>query len=62
MDTIYALATAPGKAGVGVIRISGEQATRIGQALAGSLPAIGAARLRVLRDGAGDDQGGSCSD
>jgi tRNA modification GTPase len=53
MDTIYALATAPGKAGVGVIRISGDQATRIGQALVGSLPAIGAARLRVLRDGAG---------
>ena len=53
MDTIYALATAPGKAGVGVIRISGEQASRIGQALVGSLPAIGAARLRVLRDGAG---------
>ena len=53
MDTIYALATAPGKAGVGVIRISGDQATGIGQALAGSLPAIGAARLRVLRDGAG---------
>ena len=40
MDTIYALATAPGKAGVGVIRISGDQATRIGQALAGSLPAL----------------------
>ena len=38
MDTIYALATAQGKAGVAVIRISGPQAEAAGIALCGSLP------------------------
>lgn len=39
MDTIFALATAPGRAGVSVIRISGPQAFAVAQALSGrSLP------------------------
>jgi len=50
METIYALATAPGKAGVAVIRISGPEADRIATALAGDLPGVGAARLRNFRD------------
>jgi len=53
MDTIFALATAPGKAGVAVIRISGARAPSVGEALAGSLPPVGEARLRRLFDGKG---------
>jgi tRNA modification GTPase len=52
MDTIYALATARGKAGVAVVRVSGPLASE------GLLPLVGQfapprqAALRVLRDGA----------
>jgi tRNA modification GTPase len=53
MDTIFALATAPGKAGVAVIRISGPDAFDVGGALAGSVPAVGMARVRRLVDGQG---------
>lgn len=54
MDTIFALATAHGKAGVAVIRISGDLAWSTGEMLcAGSLPAPRVAGLRVLRDAAG---------
>lgn len=53
MDTIFALATAPGKAGVAVIRISGPGAFDVGRALAGSLPAPSQARLRCLSDAQG---------
>jgi tRNA modification GTPase len=53
MDTIFALATAPGKAGVAVIRISGPEAFAVGRALAGSVPAPSEARLRRLSDGQG---------
>lgn len=49
MDTIYALATARGRAGVGVIRISGPQAVRAAMALAGPLPEPRVAGLRALR-------------
>ncbi len=51
MDTIFALASAPGKAGVAVIRISGPQAVAAGTRLAGSLPPPRGTALRVLRDG-----------
>lgn len=49
MDTIFALATAQGKAGVAVIRVSGELAHRAGQQLAGLLPKPRVAGLRLLR-------------
>ena len=49
MSTIYALASARGKAGVALIRISGLEAFSAARQLAGSLPAPGAARLRTLR-------------
>lgn len=54
MDTIFALATARGKAGLAVIRISGPQARRAGTRLAGDLPAPRSTALRRLRDHAGE--------
>lgn len=53
MDTIFALATPHGKAGVAVIRVSGPLAHHAGQVLAGSLPDPRVAGLRVLKDGQG---------
>lgn len=55
MDTIFALATAQGRAGVAVVRISGPQAFDVARALAGSLPNARAPALRMLRDGQGGD-------
>lgn len=49
-DTIFALASAPGRAGVQVIRISGSQAGSVLQALAGRLPLPRQARLASLTD------------
>ena len=48
MHTIFALATARGKSGVAVIRISGPAAHEIGSGLAGALPPAGQAGLRVF--------------
>lgn len=48
MDTIYALASARGKAGVAVIRISGASSWSAVEALAGSLPEPRQAGLRRL--------------
>ncbi|MCR8549541.1 tRNA uridine-5-carboxymethylaminomethyl(34) synthesis GTPase MnmE [Salipiger sp. P9] len=53
MDTIFALASAPGKAGVAVIRVSGPKAWEAAGALAGRLPAPRQAALRHLRDAMG---------
>lgn len=50
MDTIFAPASAPGRAGVVVIRISGPQAADAGLRLAGSLPPPRGSALRLLRD------------
>jgi tRNA modification GTPase len=57
-DTIFALATARGRAGVAVIRISGPRAAEVGEGLAGPLPAPRQTALRVLRrtDGGAIDQ------
>ena len=49
MDTIFALATARGKAGVAVVRISGPRAWAAAEMLAGSLPVPRQAGLRRLR-------------
>lgn len=49
MDTIFALASARGKAGVSVIRISGADAHAAAQVLCGSLPAPRQASVRKLR-------------
>ncbi|WP_135447780.1 tRNA uridine-5-carboxymethylaminomethyl(34) synthesis GTPase MnmE [Tabrizicola caldifontis] len=48
MDTIYALATARGRSGLAVVRISGPDALAAGRALCGSLPEPRRASLRRL--------------
>ncbi len=54
MDTIFALASAQGKAGVAVIRVSGPLAHEAGTALCGvKLPARGSS-LRILKDDSGE--------
>ena len=50
MDTIFALATAQGKAGVSVIRISGARARDAGEAFCENLPVSHKAALRNLTD------------
>lgn len=50
MDTIYALATAQGKAGVAVVRVSGPMAHDTVKALCGDVPSVRKAALRILRD------------
>jgi tRNA modification GTPase len=49
-DTIFALATPPGRSGVAVIRISGPGARSALQKLGGTAPPPGEVRVRVLRD------------
>lgn len=53
MDTIFALASARGKSGVAVIRVSGPRAHDVGRAICGELPPLRQAGLRTLRDGSG---------
>ena len=48
MDTIYALATARGRSGLAVVRISGPAAFAAGLALCGQLPALRSTGLRRL--------------
>ncbi|WP_299956103.1 tRNA uridine-5-carboxymethylaminomethyl(34) synthesis GTPase MnmE [uncultured Roseobacter sp.] len=54
MDTIYALASAQGRAGVSVIRISGPSAFSAGKSLTGTLPDPRKAATRILRDHHGE--------
>ena len=49
-ETIYALATAPGRAGVAVVRISGPDAALALRDLAGTLPPPRQARRARIRD------------
>ncbi len=53
METIFALATAPGKAGVSVVRISGPHAFSVGETLCGTLPEPRQTSLRIIRDQSG---------
>lgn len=53
-DTICAVATPPGRGGVGVIRLSGPDSRRIAGKLCGDLPPARQAALRTFRDGQGD--------
>lgn len=53
MDTIYALATAQGRAGVAVVRISGPSAFDACKQLSGVVPEPRIATLRVLKDQSG---------
>lgn len=54
-DTIIALSSAPGRAGVAVYRISGPDALRVGLELAGALPDPRRAGLRTVRDASGGE-------
>ena len=54
MDTIFALASAPGKAGVSVIRISGSDEFDVVRPLVGTLPEPRKTGLRTLHGRQGD--------
>lgn len=54
MSTIFAQASAAGKAGVSVVRISGPQAFAAARALCGSLPAPRMAALRTVMSNGGE--------
>lgn len=49
-DTIYALSSGPGRAGVAVIRVSGSRSAALAEAIAGALPQPREFALRSLRD------------
>ena len=53
-DTIVAAATPPGVGGVGIVRISGEQAEAIAGCMIGELPDPRVATQRTFRDAAGN--------
>ena len=53
-DTIYALATAPGRSAVAIVRISGPESRRILTTLTHKLPPPRLAALRTLRDRQGE--------
>ncbi|CUI41399.1 tRNA uridine-5-carboxymethylaminomethyl(34) synthesis GTPase MnmE [Cognatishimia activa] len=52
-DTIFALATAPGKSGVAVVRVSGPEVQAVAEALCGVVPEPRLATLKVIRDSDG---------
>ncbi len=54
VDTIAAIATAPGRGAVGILRLSGPQAFVIAEKLCGPLPAVRSAALRSFRDAQGE--------
>lgn len=54
MDTIVALASAPGRAGVSVVRVSGREAWRVCERLCGSVPPARRASLRNIRKPGGE--------
>ena len=58
-DTIAAIATPPGRGGIGVVRVSGPRAAAIVEGVAGIAPAPRVATLASFRDGAAQviDQG-----
>ncbi len=58
-DTVAAIATARGRAGIGVIRVSGHGTRCVARAIVGSVPAPRAAALRTFRaaDGSAIDRG-----
>ena len=50
METIFALCSPPGKAGVAVIRVSGPEAWDATRRLCGTLPELRQMAVRVLQD------------
>ncbi len=53
-DTIVAIATPPGRGGIGIVRVSGPAVPTLAAALAGRLPAPGSATRCTFRDAAGE--------
>ncbi len=53
-DTIAAIATAPGKGGVGIVRLSGPLAAEIGEKISGVLPSPRYADYRPLANQSGE--------
>jgi tRNA modification GTPase len=53
-DTIAAIATAPGRGGVGIVRLSGPAVPDIARQLFGALPAPRRAELHAFRDATGE--------
>jgi tRNA modification GTPase len=53
-DTIAAIATAPGRGGIGIVRVSGRGCSGIAEALLGRLPTPRAAELHRFLDAAGE--------
>ncbi|HHH46345.1 MAG TPA: tRNA uridine-5-carboxymethylaminomethyl(34) synthesis GTPase MnmE, partial [Thiotrichales bacterium] len=53
-DTIAAVATPPGRGGVGIVRVSGPGVRAIIEALIGGLPPPREARFRRFRDARGE--------
>ena len=58
-DTIVAQATAPGRGGVGIVRVSGPAAERVAEIVLGKLPRVRYAEYLPFRDEQGQalDQG-----
>ena len=54
MDTIFALASAQGRAGVSVIRISGPAAFDVARSICGTCPPVRRPAVRALRDSTGE--------
>jgi len=54
LHTIAAIATAPGRGGIGVVRVSGPRCRAIAEALFGRVPAPRTAELHRFRDAAGE--------
>lgn len=52
-DTIAAIATPTGRGGIGIVRVSGQQASRIAEAVAGRVPDVRQASYAYFRDGDG---------
>lgn len=53
-DTIAAIATAPGRGGVGIVRVSGEKASYIAEQVLGFIPKARFAHYTPFKDGAGE--------
>ncbi|PHS31819.1 MAG: tRNA uridine-5-carboxymethylaminomethyl(34) synthesis GTPase MnmE [Methylophaga sp.] len=54
MDTIVAIATAPGRGGVGIVRLSGSKSAEIAQAFCGKLPSPRHAQFSHFKDHDGE--------
>lgn len=54
MDTIVAIATAPGRGGVGIVRLSGSKSAEIAKAFCGKLPSSRYAQFSHFKDADGE--------